>query len=182
MKDLSLHILDIMRNSIEAGANRIELVIEENRNENLYSISVQDNGRGMDEQEIQKALDPFYTTRTTRKVGLGLPLFRQNTLQTGGTFEVISSRGKGTLVKANFRFNHIDRPPLGDIEGTIALTTATAECLDFQYRHVTPQGNYTFSSMEVKEIFGDLSLNHSAIISALKELISGNLKEIAVTR
>jgi signal transduction histidine kinase len=102
MKDLSLHILDIVQNSISAGAANISIRIDENVVTDTFSIEIEDDGCGMDQQTVQKVTDPYYTSRTTRKVGLGVPLFKQNAEMSGGTFGIESQPGKGTTVRAVF--------------------------------------------------------------------------------
>jgi len=110
MKDLSMHILDIIQNSVRANASYVELQIIENKVEDSYSITIKDNGDGMDEDMLAKVSDPFFTTRTTRKVGLGLPLLKQNAERTGGHMKISSVLGEGTKTEAVFSHSNIDRP------------------------------------------------------------------------
>ena len=119
MKELSLHILDIAQNSIAAGAKHVDLTVEEG--EGLLRITVADDGRGMSPEFLASVTDPFTTTRTTRKVGLGLPLLRLAAEQTGGELRVESQLGVGTTVTATFHADHIDCPPLGDTASTVSL-------------------------------------------------------------
>ena len=135
MEDLSLHILDIMENSIAALASRIELTIAEDTLDDLLSLEIRDNGKGMDAEARSKALDPFFTTRTTRRVGLGLPLLAQAARQSGGTFELISEPGKGTTVKAAFQPSHLDMKPLGDIAETLRMILVSRPELDLRFRY-----------------------------------------------
>ena len=121
MKYLSMHILDIIQNSIRANASCVELNIVENKQLNTYTIIIIDNGDGMDDEMLSKVFDPFFTTRTTRKVGLGLPLLKQNAERTGGHLIVKSKPREGTIIEASFAHNNIDRPSLGDISGTIMI-------------------------------------------------------------
>jgi signal transduction histidine kinase len=136
MQDLSLHILDIVENSLAASASRIEIVIVEDTRADSLSLEIRDNGRGMDPETRTKALDPFFTTRTTRRVGLGLPLLAQAARQGGGTFEIASEPGRGTAVKAVFRLSHPDRKPLGDVAETLRAILCGRPELDlrFEYR------------------------------------------------
>lgn len=182
MKDLSLHILDIMRNSVEAGANFIELNLIENVPENLLTIILRDNGKGMTPEQVSKASDPFFTSRTTRKVGLGLSLLKQHAEQSGGRLDIHSIQGTGTKVTATFLLDHIDRPPLGDIEGVVTLMAATCIGLDLVYSHTTTKGTFTFNSREAKEILGESTLNHPALIGFLKTMLAENLHEIGISR
>ena len=148
MEDLSLHILDIAENSISASAKRIEIRICEDQAEDLLTIEIKDDGRGMDEQALQKALDPFFTTRTTRKVGLGLSLLAQAARQSDGRIELSSGPDKGTVVKAVFRFSHIDRKPIGDIYETIRTLVAGHPGVDFLYEHKKNGSVYCFDTRE----------------------------------
>jgi anti-sigma regulatory factor (Ser/Thr protein kinase) len=135
MEDLSLHILDIVENSVAAAADRIEiLLVEDTRNDRL-SLEIRDNGRGMDEETRNQALDPFYTTRTTRRVGLGLPLLSQAAREAGGTFELESEPGRGTLVKAVFQLSHPDRKPLGDLAATLETILSGRPDLDLHFEY-----------------------------------------------
>jgi len=135
MEDLSLHILDIMENSVAASASRIEVTIAEDTRNDLFSLEICDNGKGMDAEARSKALDPFFTTRTTRRVGLGLPLLAQAARQSGGTFELISAPGRGTTVKAAFQLSHPDMKPLGDIAETLRTILVSRPELDLQFRY-----------------------------------------------
>ncbi len=135
MEDLSLHILDIMENSLAASANRIEITIAEDTLDDRLSLEIRDNGRGMDAEARSNALDPFYTTRTTRRVGLGLSLLAQAAKQSGGTFELVSEPGRGTTVRAAFQLNHPDMKPLGDIAETLRTILVSRPELDLQFRY-----------------------------------------------
>ena len=178
MKDLALHILDILQNSVTAGATRVELQIDEVPVRDLYMVKISDNGRGMDAEMVQQVTDPFFTTRTTRKVGLGLPLLKQNAERTGGSMTIQSKPGIGTEVDVVFVYSHIDRLPFGDIGGILALTVSSYPAIDFIYRHNTPEGAFIFNTFEIKEILGDLPVSNPKVIGFMKDLISDNLKEI----
>ena len=178
MKDLALHILDILQNSVTAGATLVKLQIEEIPDKDQYLVRFIDNGKGMDAEMVQHVTDPFFTTRTTRKVGLGLPLLKQNAERTGGTMTIQSEPGKGTEVDVRFAYNHIDRLPTGDISGTMALTASSYPAIDFIYTHNTPEGTFIFDTLEIKETLGDLPINNPQVIAFMKDLISDNLKEI----
>ena len=148
MEDLSLHILDIAENSISGSAKRIEIRINEDQAKDLLTIEIRDDGKGMDEQTLQKALDPFFTTRTTRKVGLGLSLLAQATRETDGKVELDSIPGKGTTVKATFRASHPDCKPMGDIHETIRTLVAGHPGIDFLYEHKKNNSLYCFDTRE----------------------------------
>ena len=115
MRELSLNVLDIAQNSISAGASEVEITVEEISSASKMTIIIKDNGCGMDEETVRNVMDPFYTTRTTRKVGMGVPLFKMAAESTGGSFDIVSELGVGTTVTAVFGLSNIDRMPLGDI-------------------------------------------------------------------
>lgn len=134
MEDLSLHILDVAENSIAAGAKRIEIRIIENAKKDLLSIEIEDDGRGMDEETLKKVFEPFFTTRKTRRVGLGLSLFCQAARETGGNVTIGSTIGKGTVVKATFKHSHPDRRPFGDIDKTMKVLCAGNPEIQFIFK------------------------------------------------
>ena len=150
MEDLSLHILDVVENSISAKASRIEIKVVEDTGKNLLTIEIKDNGLGMDEATVKKVLDPFFTTRTTRKVGLGLPLLSQAARESGGDMEIESKVGRGTRVKATFGYSHIDRKPLGDMEMTLSTLIAGNPAVDFIYEHKKDESEYRFDTREIR--------------------------------
>ena len=150
MEDLSLHILDIVENSIRAKASRIEIKVVEDTRKDLLTIEIKDNGQGIDEKTIEKLLDPFFTTRTTRKVGLGLPLLSQAARESGGDVQIESKGGRGTRVRATFGYSHIDRKPLGNMEMTlITLITGNPE-IDFIYEHKKDELEYRFDTRKIR--------------------------------
>ena len=135
MEDLSLHILDIVENSIAAGAKNISIKIIEEKKKDLLAVEITDNGRGMDKKTLKKVLDPFYTTRNTRKVGLGLPLLAQSAEESGGSIKIESEPRKKTTVKATFGYSHIDRKPLGDVGETLKVLIAGNPDIDFIFEY-----------------------------------------------
>ncbi|HPB05634.1 MAG TPA: ATP-binding protein [Prolixibacteraceae bacterium] len=182
MTELSLHILDIVQNSIRAEANTIEITINEQISEDRYTIIITDNGSGMDEETLKNAIDPFFTTRTTRKVGIGLSLFKQNAELSGGTMTVESKLGQGTKVSALFGFSHIDRLPLGDMAGTMTLLIGANPKIRFIYNHITQLSDFEFDTNEVLEELGKVPINHPDILKALKEMIEENLDMIEAAK
>jgi hypothetical protein len=180
MKDIAEHILDITQNSITASATHIEIKLHQNATENYYQLIIIDNGKGMDRETLQRVVDPFYTSRTTRKVGLGIPLLKQNTEITGGSFIINSKIGEGTLVQANFVLDSIDRVPEGDVAGTIVFLAATNTAIDFEFEYATQRGNYVFNTVEIKKILGNVPLNNSEVRQYLKEMILENIEEIGL--
>jgi len=178
MKDLALHILDILQNSVTAGATLIELQIDEDPDKDEYRVKFTDNGKGMDSEMVKNVTDPFFTTRTTRKVGLGIPLLKQNAERTGGKMTIQSTQGQGTEVDVVFVYSHIDRLPTGDIPGTLALTVSSYPAIEFVYTHTTPFGTFIFDTIEIKETLGDLPISNPQVIAFMKDLIRDNLEEI----
>lgn len=146
MRELSLHILDIITNAIEAGATRVILLIEESALHDRLRIVIRDNGRGMPPELIRQVTDPFTTSRTTRQVGMGLPLWAQAAERCGGGLDILSQEGCGTTVDAVFRLHHLNRVPLGDIAGTMINLIIGAQDVHFYYRHHTDRGCFGFDS------------------------------------
>jgi len=148
MEDLSLHILDIAENSIGASAKRIEIRIDEDPAKDLLTIEINDDGKGMDGQTLEKVLDPFFTTRKTRRVGLGLSLLAQAARQSDGRIELDSGPGKGTTVRASFRLSHPDCKPVGDIYETVRTLVAGHPEIDFLFEHKKDNSIYRFDTRE----------------------------------
>ena len=149
MEDLSLHILDVVENSIEANASKIVIKIIEEKSKDSLVIEIKDNGRGMNRETINKVLDPFYTTRTTRKVGLGLSFLAQAAKESNGNFEIYSKVGEGTEVKATFQYSHIDRKPIGNMNDTIVTLIISHPEINFVYEYQDEEGSYVLDSKEI---------------------------------
>lgn len=165
MRELSQHILDLVQNSIEAGATQVTLEINENRQiGDSFLIRVKDNGRGMDEETCAKVIDPFVTTRTTRRVGLGLPLIHMTAKGCGGYLKIFSTLGSGTIVEALYQHSHWDRPPLGNIVETIKSIIVANPEIDFTYQHIVDQAVFSITTKELVEILGDISLTHPEVL------------------
>ncbi|MFZ4522827.1 MAG: ATP-binding protein [Bacteroidales bacterium] len=181
MKDLSMHIMDIFQNSINAEASIISLDIVEDTQKNSFTIEFTDNGKGMTKEMAKQVTDPFFTTRTTRNVGLGIPLLKQNCERTGGSFSVVSTEGKGTTVTAQFVLDHLDRPVSGDIPGAVVLTATANPGIRFVYTHVKDHQEYCFSTEEVQAALGVVPMSDPVVYSFLVEMINENLKDIGVS-
>lgn len=172
MKELSLYILDIAQNSVAAGASRLDVTLDEDRDGRL-TVVIADNGRGMDPQFLATATDPFTTTRTTRKVGMGLPLYNLAAEQTGGSMSLESTLGQGTTVTAVFYPAHLDCPPLGDLPGTIALLIQGSPDMELNFHHTTPAGSVALSTGELKAILGeDISLAEPEVFSWIRDYLT----------
>ncbi len=174
MRELALHILDLVQNSIEAGASRVLLVIIEDIGGDTLTIRVRDNGRGMDDATRRRVLDPFVTTRKTRRVGLGLPLIDMSTRQCGGYLRIDSQVGEGTEVEAVYRHSHLDRPPLGDLVATVKTLIVANPGLDFVYRHTVGGAVFEVATRELTSILGDMPLTHPDVIAWLDEYLAAN--------
>ena len=178
MRDLSLHILDIMQNSTAAGAGLIRATFRVKTEIGMLVVTIEDDGSGMDEKLLAVVTDPFTTTRTTRKVGLGIPLFKASAEQSGGSFEIESHRGSGTVVRAEFGVGNIDRPPLGDLAGVIADMAAAWPETDIQLILENGAARFEFSSHEAAGILGEVPLSELAVVRWLREYICDGIKEI----
>jgi hypothetical protein len=171
LKELSLHILDIIQNSIEAGASKIEINIEENLETDLFQIEVSDNGKGMAAEQIARILDPFYTTRKTRHIGLGLPLFLEACRRCEGDLKIRSKPGSGTTLQAVMRHSHIDRAPLGDMPSVLITILQSAKPLDWMYHHRVNGEEFRLDSSEIRRELEDVPLTHPKVRQWLMELL-----------
>ncbi|HZX46405.1 MAG TPA: ATP-binding protein [Clostridia bacterium] len=179
MRDISLHVLDIANNSLEADASLIEISVEEDTVNNILRIQIKDNGRGMDRETAKKAVDPFYTSRKTRKVGLGLPLLKASCDRCGGSFGVKSGPGKGTEIHASFQYDNIDRPPLGDMPETIFSLVILNPSIDFVYRHSHNSQVFTMDTRELKEVLQGLPLNTPEVAGWLSQHLKEGVSNLA---
>lgn len=171
MRELSLNVLDIAQNSIVADATLVSVIIEET--DGMLRITIGDNGRGMTAEQLEQIRDPFYTTRTTRRVGMGIPLFRMAAEMAGGALSIESEVGVGTTVTASFRLDHIDRMPLGDIAGTMESLIQLNPTIDFLYRHTVDDATFELDTRELREVLGDVPLSEPDILAWISE----NLEE-----
>ena len=178
MLELSLHILDVLQNSIEAGAKRIELCIDENQREDFLRITVRDNGRGMSREMSQKVLDPFVTTRTTRHVGLGLPLFAAAAQRCDGGLRVDSTPGVGTTVTATFRLSHIDRAPLGNLVSTLLAVMLSNQDVDLHYTHRVDGRLFELDTEEIRGALGPVPLSHPRVREWLRSTLAAGLSSL----
>ncbi len=178
MIELSMHILDVVENSTRAGAHRVTIDIAEEKEKDNLTIVITDDGAGMDPETLKKVLDPFYTSKTVRRVGLGLPLFSQAAKKTDGSFSVESKVGSGTKVSAHFKHGHIDRQPLGDMANTMVTLIAGNPDVDFVYTHRCSDDSYIVDTSEIKEELEDVPINNTSVLQFIEEDIRKGLKEI----
>ena len=176
MEDLSLHILDIVENSVAARADTIEIRISEDLKKDLLSIEVIDNGIGMDKKTLKKVLDPFYTTKTVRRFGLGLPLLRESAKAANGHISIKSKKGEGTKVKADFQHSHIDRKPLGDMNQTIITLILGSPEIDLIYIHIKNGRKYCFDTRKIRSYLKETPINSPDGIRMIKEHLKKDTK------
>lgn len=178
MKDLSLHILDIVQNAITAGASLIRIGIVEDSANDFCSISVSDNGKGMTAEQVNKVKDPYFTSRTTRKVGMGIPLLEQTSRQANGILKIVSAPGVGTTIEATMVHNHIDRPAWGDLAGVVSLLAGSNPELDFIFRYEKEGKEFLFDTKEIKEVLEGMPLSELPVIKYMKQMIAEGLSEL----
>jgi len=178
VRELSLHVLDIVQNSIAAGARTVDVIVSEDEPSDLLTIEVADDGAGMPADILRSALDPFYTSRTTRKVGLGLPLFRDAARLAGGDLCVESVPGHGTRVRATFRLSHIDRAPLGDMAETITVLVMCNPDVRFRYVHARGARVFSFDSQGFRRLLGDIPPTTPALAGIIRNIIREGLREV----
>ncbi|MDL2248717.1 ATP-binding protein [Tyzzerella sp. OttesenSCG-928-J15] len=173
MQELSMNILDIAQNSVSAMSQHITITVDCNKNDDILTIIIEDDGKGMNADTLKKVTDPFYTTRTTRKVGLGVPFFKMTAEMTGGTFSIDSAEGEGTLIKATFQYTHIDRPPLGDLAETICHLICLNEGILIKFVYRINDSEFIVETGEFTSVLDGVALNTPQVM----QFIRGYLKE-----
>lgn len=177
MQEIAMNILDIAYNSIKAKASLIKILIYDSSKSNIIKIQIIDNGIGMSQETINKVVDPFYTTRTTRKVGLGIPMFKENIEATGGNFSIESTIGKGTTITGEFVKNHIDTPPMGNLVDTIITLIQADDKIDYLFKYKSDDFEFVFDTNEIKVILDGVAINLPEIIVWLKDYIKEGLRK-----
>lgn len=178
MREISLHVLDLAQNSIKAEATEIGVAVESDMAAGTLTVRITDNGCGMDEETAKRVTDPFYTTRTTRKVGLGIPFFKMAAELTGGNFTLQSAPGKGTQVTAVFFAAHIDCLPLGDMGGTMVTLIQCNPDIDFLYTYAVDGRIFTADTRIFREILGEVPLSDASVVRFLQEYFDENTAAI----
>ncbi len=176
MEELSLHILDIAKNSVKANAKLITIKIDEDEKKNRLTIEIIDDGCGMSEEFLKTVKNPFSTTRTTRKVGMGISLFEAAAVQCGGGLEITSKLGEGTTLRADFELNSIDRAPLGDIAGTMTVLISGSPDIDFVYSHTKNDKEFRMNTKEIREILGNVPLDNPEVIGWIDGFINEGIE------
>ncbi len=178
MREISLHILDIAQNSVKADASVVKITVDENISKDTLKVIIEDNGKGMSEEFLSSVTNPFTTERTTRKVGLGIPLIKMACENTGGSLKIESTLGKGTTLFATFIHSSIDRQPLGDVGGTILTLITSYGEIDFIYTHKFNENVFEIDTREIKKILGPVPFTEPGVYTWLKEYIEEGEKEI----
>lgn len=178
MQELSMNILDIAQNSIKAKASLIEISIVKTKSDKTMLICIKDNGCGMSKEQVERVIDPFYTTRTTRKVGLGVPFFKMSAIMTGGDFSIESEIGKGTLIFAKYNYENIDMMPIGDMAATMLSLISVNPDIDFVYLYGIDDQSFTMDTRQIKEILEGMAVNSNEVLTFIKEFIIENEDEI----
>lgn len=179
MEELSLHILDIAKNSVKAGASLTEIIVNEDTHKNLLTIDINDNGCGMSSDFLKTVKAPFSTTRTTRRVGMGIPLFEAAARMCGGGMDIESELGKGTRVHVTFLYDHIDRAPLGDMAGTITALISGSPDKDFVYRHIKNGKEFVLDTREMRKILGGVPPDTPEVVVWIDGYIREGIEEIS---
>lgn len=178
MRDISLHLMDIMQNSIRAQATEINVMLIADREKDELTVEIRDNGIGMDESLLNQVRDPFVTTRTTRKVGLGIPMLEASAERAGGKLDIKSQKSKGTTVVATFKISHIDRLPLGNIAETIMNIIAANKEIDISLHLSNKQEEFNFSISEIKKYLDGVPIDNIDVLIWIKDYINDGVKTI----
>lgn len=179
MREIALHLLDIAENSVAAGATRVEIEVNEDPVRDRLKIVAQDNGRGMDETTAAQVVDPFYTSRTTRKVGLGLPLFKAAAETCNGWLRLTSKVGAGTRVEVEFQRSHIDRMPLGDLAATTLQLVIGHPEVNWVLHYTVGDRSFTFDDAPIKAELEGVPLTEPAVLGFLREMLEEGIKNVS---
>jgi anti-sigma regulatory factor (Ser/Thr protein kinase) len=177
MPEIALNVLDIAQNSVRAKASLIQITVDVSQPDDTLTITIEDDGCGMTQEQVAHVEDPFFTTRTTRKIGLGVPFFKMAAISTGGSFSIDSEPGRGTVVTAVFGLSHIDRMPLGDINGTIHTLITFNTQIDFVYIYRFNDQSFTLDTREFKNILDGVPLDVPEVSQYIREFLNENKQE-----
>lgn len=180
MKDISYHILDIVQNSLNAGATSISVELTEITSKGNLQLKISDNGRGMPAEVLKKVTDPFFTSSVTKKVGLGLPLLKQNSEQTGGYFNIHSDINIGTTVDALFKTSHIDMIPAGDLSLTIRLLIASNPDIDLLFRVTKDENSFEIDTSVMRQELENVSVNAKDVLDHISDFVRNSLNTLSV--
>lgn len=173
-----MNVLDVAQNSVAAGAKLIQITLKADDARGMLVIAIEDDGKGMTEETAARVTDPFYTTRKTRKVGLGLPFLKMAAEMTGGGLSIESQPGRGTHVQAEFGLHHIDRAPVGDMASTVAGLIQCNPDIDFVYTVCTKDGRFCADTREMRAVLGGVPLSEPGVVQWIREFIEENTQPI----
>lgn len=176
MEDLAMHMLEIIMNSVSAGSKHIDIEIIDSVSQNIVSMKITDDGKGMNKALLSRVADPFTTTRDTRKVGMGVSFMKGMTEQCGGSFEIKSKPGEGTTVKATARRDHIDRPPMGNLGEMMMNSIQAGENISFTMEYITDEKVFRFTTDEIKEQLDGVSMLEPEILIWIRDYINQEAK------
>ncbi len=177
MRELSLHIIDVAENGIKASADFIYIEVAEDIPENEFKIVIEDNGSGIPEDMLKNITDPFVTSRTERRVGMGLSLLKEASERCGGVFDIKSS-DKGTIVTATFLHDHIDRAPLGDMTSTIMTLIIGNHGIDLEYKHIFNKKDFIFNTKDIKEVLDEVPITDPMVLGKLRTMVNEAVKKL----
>lgn len=172
MREISLNIMDLAQNSVKANATLIEITVVSSIKDNIIEFTIADNGCGMTETELNQVIDPFFTSRTSRRVGLGIPFCKLACDQADGKFEITSNKNIGTTLKASFKYDHIDRQPMGDLASAILFTSTADNEIDVVFKYNADEIDFIFDTREVKAVLEGVPLNTPEVFEYLKEMLN----------
>ena len=179
MPEISLNILDVAQNSVKAGAKLTTLSCLIDTKADTLTVVIEDDGCGMTKEQVAAVTDPFFTTRTTRKVGLGVPFFKMAAESTGGSFDIVSEKGRGTTVTCVFVLSSIDRMPLGDMVSTVHMLATQSGDMDLVYHYRVDEKEFTMDTREFREILGsDVSFNEPEVSAYIRDYLKENTDEV----
>ncbi len=178
MQELSLNVLDIAQNSVRAKASLVTISVTQRTSDHYLEISIADDGCGMSEEQVARVIDPFFTTRTTRKVGLGVSFFKMSAEATGGDFSIQSKLGKGTVTTASYHTDHIDMLPIGDMNETIHTLITMNPDMDFVYQRTLDDKTFTLDTRELKAVLEDIPLNSPEVSLFIQETLAEGEAEL----
>ena len=180
MRELALHLLDIAENSVSAKADTIQILVVEDQTTDRLRMSIIDNGAGMSADLVKRVIDPFVTSRTTRKVGLGIPLLKAAAEACNGGLEIQSTPGQGTRLTVEFQESHIDRMPLGNLADTLLTLVIGSPEVHWIFRYTVNEHTFEFDNRPVQEVLGDIPLCDPAVLRYLRELLESGIAEVSI--
>ena len=178
MRELSLNVMDVAQNSVRANAGLVTITVTESDKSDSLTISIADDGCGMTEEQVSQVIDPFFTTRTTRKVGLGVPLFKLSAEQTGGSFDIKSELGKGTVTTASYVKSHVDMTPLGDINSTVSILIRCNPDIDFVFIRSTDDGSFTLDTRELRAVLDGVPLDTPDVVAWIEQYLTEQTQKL----